>query len=108
MGRYYIRFFEKGVEVDWYQLTEDTLFYLLENIYDMCGPTYNTQAYFDTYEDGKDLCLAYFLCDRPTPIPKELLYKTIEFGWGKSRKELQLVNDRIPIDGDYKFQITYC
>lgn len=74
----------------------------------MCGPTHHSQAYFDTYEDGDDLCLAYYLGDKPTPIPKEFLTKTIEFGWGKNIKELRLIDDRIPVDADYKFQITYC
>lgn len=108
MGRFYIRFFEQGVEVDWYRFDYMTLDYLVENVLDMCGPTYHTRGYFDTYDDGDDLCLMYSLHDKPNPIPKEVLAKTIEFGWGKSRKELKLIGDRIPIDSDYKFQITYC
>jgi hypothetical protein len=73
----------------------------------MCGPTYHTEGYYDTYEDGDELCLAYYLRDKPTPIPKETQCKTIEFGWGKSRKELRLVGDQIPVDQDLRFQITY-
>lgn len=108
MGRFYIRFFEQGVEVDWYRLDYDTLDYLLENVVDMCGPTYQSNGYFDTYEDGDDMCLAYYLSDRPSPIPKDLTLKHIEFGWGKDKKDLKLIGDRIPVDADYKFQITYC
>lgn len=108
MGRFYIRFFQQGVEVDWFRMEEDDVNYVIENVFDMCGPTYHTRGYYDVYEDGDELCLAYYLCDKPTPVPKEVLYKTIEFGWGKSRKELQLVGDRIPVDQDLKFQITYC
>lgn len=108
MGRYYIRFFEQGIEVDWFRLEYETLDYLLENILDMCGPTYHSKAYFDTYDDGDDLYLAYYLCDKPSPVPKELTTKCIEFGWGKNRKDLRLIGDRIPIDEDFKFQIMYC
>jgi len=108
MGRYYIRFFEQGVEVDWFRLDYDTLDYLVDNILDLCGPTYHSRGFLDTYDDGDDLCLSYSLSDRPAPIPKEILSKTIEFGWGRDRKDLRLVGDRIPIDADYKFQITYC
>jgi hypothetical protein len=108
MGRYYIRFFEQGVEVDWFRFDYMTLDYLVENVLEMCGPTYNSKTFFDTYDDGDDLCLAYYMCDKPSPIPKELTTKYIEFGWGKDRKDLKLIGDRIPIDADYKFQITYC
>jgi len=108
MGRYYIRFFEQGVEVEWFRLDYGLLDYLLENVIDMCGPTYHSKGYFDTYDDGDDLCLAYYLYDKPSPVPKEVKDKYIEFGWGKDRKDLKLIGDRIPIDADYKFQITYC
>jgi hypothetical protein len=108
MGRYYIRFFEQGVEVDWYDLEHDTLDYLVENILDLCGPTYHSQGYFDAYDDGDDLCLSYSLYNKPAPVPKNLMTKYIEFGWGRDRKDLKLIGDRIPIDADYKFQITYC
>ena len=108
MARFYIRFFHQGVEVDWFQFDYEMLEYLLENVFDMCGPTHHSQGYYDTYEDGDDLCIAYYLQDRQSPIPKNMLEKTIEFGWGKTRKELKLIGDRIPIDEDVKFQITYC
>ena len=107
MGRFYIRFFQQGVEVDWFRMEPEDVDYVLENVFEMCGPTYPTEAYYDTYEDGDELCLAYYLRDKPTPIPKEMPLKTIEFGWGKYRKELRLVGDQIPIDQDLKFQITY-
>ncbi len=107
MGRFYIRFFEQGAEVDWFQIDDGTLDYILEHVVDMCGPTYHSRGYFDTYDDGDDMCLAYYLDDKPTPIPKDVTAKTIEFGWGKSRKQLRLIGDQIPIDEDYKFQITY-
>jgi hypothetical protein len=108
MARFYLRFFHHGVEVDWYHLDYEMLDYVLENVYDMCGPIYHSQGYYDTYEDGDELCLAYYQHERQTPLPKDVLEKTIEFGWGKDRKELRLIGDRIPIDGDLKFQITYC
>lgn len=108
MGRYYIRFFQQGVEVDWFRLDDETLDYLVENLLDMCGPTYHSQGYFDTYDDGDDLCLSYTLYDKPAPVPKELITKSIEFGWGKDRKDLKLIGDQLPIDEDYKVQITYC
>jgi hypothetical protein len=107
MGRFYIRFFEQGVEVEWYQLDPDLVDYLVENVVETCGPTYHSRGYFDAYDDGDDLCLTYSLYDKPAPVPKELVTRTLEVGWGKSRKELRLVGDRIPIDSDYKFQITY-
>jgi len=107
MGRFYIRFFEHGIETDWYRFDHETMDYLVECVLEMCGPVYHSRAYFDTYEDGDELCLSYSLQDRPTPIPKDVLAKTIEFGWGKTRKELRLVGDRIPIDEIHKFQITY-
>jgi hypothetical protein len=108
MGRFYIRFFEHGAEVDWHRIDSDTLHYLVDNIVDLCGPTYHSQGYFDAYGDGDDLYLAYSLHDKPSPMPKDVLSKYIEFGWGKSRKDLKLIGDQIPIDEDYKFQITYC
>ena len=108
MARFYLRFFHHGVEVDWSSFDYDTMDYVLENVYDMCGPIYHSQGYYDTYEDGDELCLAYYQHERQTPLPKDVLEKTIEFGWGKDRKELRLIGDRIPIDGDIKFQITYC
>ena len=108
MGRFYIRFFQQGVEVEWYRFDDDTLSYLMENVLDMCGPTYHSQGVFDGYHDEDDLCLAYYVDDKPTPIPKELREKYVEFGWGKDRKDMKLIGDRIPIDADYKFQITYC
>ena len=108
MGRYYIRFFEQGIEVEWIGLDPDLVDYLLEAVIDTCGPSYHSRGYFDAYDDGDDLCLSYTLYDKPSPIPKELLTKQIEFGWGKSRKDLKLIGDQIPIDADYKFQITYC
>lgn len=108
MGRFYIRFFQQGEEVEWQELEDDTLEYLVDNVIDMCGPTYHSQGKFDIYDDGDDVCLGYVLYEKPAPIPEEFLVKTIEFGWGKDRKELKLIGDRIPIDADYKFQLTYC
>jgi hypothetical protein len=107
MGRFYIRFFEQGVEVEWYMFDNDTLTYLIDSVIDLCGPTYHSEGYLDTYDDGDDLCLAYYLYEKQSPIPKEMRDKYIEFGWGKDRKDLKLICDRIPIDADYKFQITY-
>ena len=108
MGRFYIRFFQHGVEVDWSRFDDDDVDYFLDNVLDMCGPTYHSEAYFDTFMDGDDMCLGYYLRERQVALPKELLEKTMEFGWGKDRKELRLIGDRIPIDEDVKFQITYC
>jgi hypothetical protein len=108
MGRFYIRFFEQGQEVEWYRLDYETLTYLVDSLIDICGPTYHSEGFLDAYEDEDDLCLAYYLDDKQVPVPKELTEKYVEFGWGKDRKDLKLVGDRIPIDADYKFQITYC
>jgi hypothetical protein len=108
MGRYYLRFFEKGIEVDWHQLDGYTLDYIVEHVLDMCGPSYHSQGYFDVYEDGNDMCLAYSLYNKPAPIPKGLATTYIEFGWGKDRKDLKLIGDQLPVDEEYKFQITYC
>lgn len=108
MARFYLRFFQHGVEVDWSHFDNETIDYVLENVFDMCGPIYHSQGYYDTYEDGDELCLAYYQQNRQSPLPKDVLEKTIEFGWGKDRKELKLIGDRIPIDGDIKFQITCC
>ena len=108
MGRYYIRFFDQGVEVDWHQLDYRTLDFLAETVIDMCGPTYHSKTYYDTYEDGDDLCLAYYVDETQAPVPADLMEKSIEFGWGKYRKECKIVGDRIPVDANYSFQITYC
>lgn len=108
MPRFYIRFFQHGVEMDWNQFDDDRLEYMVENIFDVCGPTYHSQGYYDTYVDGDDMCLAYYLYDRQSALPKNMLEKTIEVGWGKNRKELRVIGDRIPIDENIKFQITYC
>jgi hypothetical protein len=108
MGRYYIRFFEQGVEVDWARIDYNTLDYLVENVIDLCGPTHHSQAYFDTYIDGEDMCLAYYMYDKPSPLPKTIQDMYIEFGWGKNRKDLKVIGDKIPIDATYKFQVTYC
>ena len=108
MGRFYIRFFEQGVEVEWYRFDHETLTYLVDSLIDICGPTYHSEGFLDAYEDGDDLCLAYYLNDKAAPIPQALRDKYVEFGWGKDRKDMKLIGDRIPIDADYKFQITYC
>jgi hypothetical protein len=108
MGRFYIRFFEQGQEVEWYRFDDETLTYLVDSLIDICGPTYHSQGQFGTYEDGDDLCLAYYIDDKQVQMPKNLTEKYVEFGWGKDRKDMKIVGDRIPIDGDYKFQITYC
>jgi hypothetical protein len=107
MGRFYLRFFQHSTEVDWSDFDDETLGFLLEGVFDMCGPTYHTRSYFDTFEDGSDLCLGYYLDNERLPLPKDLLDRTVEFGWGRSRKELRLIGDRLPIDKDIRFQITY-
>ncbi len=107
MGRFYLRFFEHSTEVDWFRLDCDTLDYLVDSVFDLCEPMYHSQARFDAYEDGGELCLSYSISDKPTPIPANVLAKTIEFGWGNNRKCFNLIGDRIPIDDTYKIQITY-
>lgn len=107
MGRFFIRFFHKESEVDWTHFDYKTLDTLLDFIVDICGPTYHSERYYDIFEYGDELCLGYYLRDQQLPLPKDLVTKTIEFGWGKNRKDLRLIGDRIPIDDEVKFQVTY-
>lgn len=107
MGHFYIRFFQSGKETDWTSFTPEDMDFILETLFDMCGPTYHTEGYYDTYERDDQLCLVYMLYGRPTPLPKELTTKTIEFGWGTSRKELAVLGDVLPVHDDTSVQVTY-
>lgn len=106
MGLYYIRFFHDEVERDWDEYDDDTIEYLSEAIIDLCCPAYDS-GYFDIREYDGHLFLGYYVGNNLVPFKKELLHKTIEFGWGKDRKELRLFGDKLPIDNHVKFQITY-
>lgn len=107
MGRYYIRLFMNEQETDWTSFDEDALDYLLTAVIDFCCPVYHSSAYYDTIVYDGEISLIYMMHGKPAPFPETLLHKTIEFGWGKDRKELRLFGDRIPIDDHVKFQITY-
>jgi len=107
MGLYYVRFFQDEAEVDWHEYDEETLDYFIGSVIDFCCPTHHSAAYFDIQENDGHLFLGYYMKNELVPFQKELLHKTIEFGWGKNRKELRLFGDKIPIDSHIKFQITY-
>lgn len=107
MGLYYVRFFQNEEEKDWREYDDETLEYLCGAVIDFCCPTYHSAAWYDIQPHNGHLYLGYFMNGTPVPLPKELLHKTIEFGWGKDRKELKLFGDRLPIDNHVRFQLTY-
>lgn len=90
MSRVLIRCFVNYSEVNF---TKEELFKLKDEIEELFYPTYHSRRHF--VMRGR---YVYYLDDGyMATIPSEWLRKTIEFGWKRTRKELQLIGDKIPL-----------